>query len=206
MNEDSFVATVLGNAVNRAILDCMPALGLADAWLVSGSLFQTVWNALAGHPSDFGIKDYDIFYFDPDTSFETEDEVIRRVAAGWSDLHVRIEPRNQARVHLWYPHKFGVPYAPLQRSTDGIDRFLVRAAQLGIRPAGRGYEIYAPHGFDDLVSMTVRPNYSPNFRAGLYEQKAARWKALWPALTVLPALPDAGRLAGGQIAPAAKQA
>lgn len=202
MNEGAFVTTALGNPINRVIVERLPKLLLEDAWLVSGSLFQTVWNALTGQAPDFGIKDYDIFYFDADTSLEAEDDVIRRVEAELSDLGVRIEPRNQARVHLWYPQKFGMPYAPLRKSTDGIDRFLMRAAQVGIRPSGLGYEVYAPHGFDDLESMTVRPNECPNFRADLYQEKAGRWQALWPALTVLPPTTDYG----ARIAPASMRA
>ena len=35
--------------------------------------------------------------------------------------------------------------------------------------------------------MIVRPNPGPNFSAANYAAKAARWKALWPEITVLPA-------------------
>jgi len=35
--------------------------------------------------------------------------------------------------------------------------------------------------------MIVRPNPGPNFSAENYAEKAMRWKALWPELTVLPA-------------------
>jgi hypothetical protein len=38
--------------------------------------------------------------------------------------------------------------------------------------------------------MTIRANDCANFRADLYGAKAARWKALWPELRVLPAAPD----------------
>ena len=54
------------------------------------------------------------------------------------------------------------------------------------RPAERGYEVYAPHGLDDISTLTIRPNRCPNFRADLYEAKAATWKARWPELTILP--------------------
>jgi hypothetical protein len=33
----------------------------------------------------------------------------------------------------------------------------------------------------------VRPNPGSNFSAEKYEKKAARWKKLWPEITVLPA-------------------
>lgn len=70
MERERFIALALTNPVNRAILDRLSTLTLPDAWLVSGSVFQTVWNALTGRQALHGIKDYDVFYFDPDTSWE----------------------------------------------------------------------------------------------------------------------------------------
>ena len=90
-------------------------------------------------------------------------------------------------MHLWYGEKFGTAYPPLNRASDGIDRFLMSCAQVGIRVRDKSYDIYAPAGFDDLANMIVRPNRMPNFQAERYDAKAARWKALWPQLTVLPA-------------------
>jgi hypothetical protein len=155
--------------------------------LVSGCLFQTVWNVLTGRAPDHGIRDYDLFYFDSrDISWEAEDTAIRQTASVFDGLEARIELRNQARVHLWYPEKFRVPYPQLGRATDGIDRFLLYAAQVGIRPEGTGFGIYAPNGFNDIISMVVRPNTAAaNFRADLYRAKAARWKLHWPEITVV---------------------
>jgi hypothetical protein len=98
----------VGNLANQIILQRLPEFELPDAWLVSGSVIQTVWNVLTGRAPDYGIKDYDIFYFDADTSREAEDANIRRLAAAVSDISVFVEVRNQARVHLWYPNKFGI--------------------------------------------------------------------------------------------------
>jgi uncharacterized protein len=164
MDAGRFIATIKTNPLNRAILERLPALGLPDAWLVSGSLFQSVWNALTGRPAIHGIKDYDIFYFDPDHSWEAEDRVIRRCVDAFGDLGVEIEVRNQARVHLWYRDRFGVDYPALKSSTDSIDRFLALACMVGIRSAGADQEVYAPHGFGDIEAMVVRPNRCDNFQ------------------------------------------
>jgi len=188
MTEAEFIATVLRNPINAAILQRLPSLGLADAWLVSGSLSQTVWNIQTGRDVQYGIRDYDIFYFDPDTSYAAEDTVIGRVREACADIPATIEVRNQARVHLWYVEKFGAPYPPLTRASDGIDRFLMPCAQVGIRNGGGGHAVYAPKGLADLADMIVRPNRTANFQAARYDEKAARWKALWPELTVLPAI------------------
>jgi hypothetical protein len=185
MTESEFIALALGNRTNAQILARLPSLGLADCWLVSGCLFQSVWNAMDGHPPERGIKDYDLFCFEPDTSWEAEDAAIKHANAAFADLGVLIELRNQARVHLWYAAKFGAPYPPLTRASDGIDRFLSRNCMVGIRPNGQGFDVYAPHGFDDIAAMIVRPNITPNFQAARYFEKAARWQTLWPALTIL---------------------
>ncbi|MBR0858484.1 nucleotidyltransferase family protein [Bradyrhizobium liaoningense] len=187
MTRDDFLALALRNPVNAAIIDELHRLALPDAWLVSGCLVQTTWNVLTGRAIDHGIADYDVFYFDPDTSWEAEDAVIREMHARLGHLGVKIETRNQARVHLWYPGKHGLPYPPLARSTDGIDRFLTQNTQVGVRRSGDGFEVYAPRGFDDIAGLVARPNPGPNFSAASYAAKAARWKALWPELTVIPA-------------------
>jgi hypothetical protein len=187
MTQDEFLAAALRNPYNEMIADELFELGLPDAWLVSGCLVQTVWNVLTGRVVDYGINDYDIFYFDPDTSFEKEDAVIRKLKEHFTPLRVEIEPRNQARVHLWYPEKHGVPYPPLTCSTDGIDRFLTCNTQVGIRRTRDGYALYAPKGLDDIAGLVVRPNPGPNFSPANYAEKAARWKSLWPELNVLAA-------------------
>jgi len=187
MNGEDFVTLALRNPINHAITRELAALALPDAWLVAGCLTQTVWNTLSGRPLTYGINDYDIFYFDADTSWEAEDAVIKRVQAQLASCDARVEIRNQARVHLWYPAKHGKPYAPLTCAADGIDRFLTVNTQVGIRPTCEGCEVYAPKGFDDIAGMIVRPNPSPNFSAANYTAKAARWKALWPEIKVMAA-------------------
>jgi uncharacterized protein len=189
MDTNDFLAAALRNPVNEAIAGELSQLALPDAWLVSGCLVQTVWNVLTARPVDYGIDDYDIFYFDPELSWQAEDAVIRKLQRSFATLGVKIEVRNQARVHLWYPEKHGLPYPALQSSTQGIDRFLTKNTQIGIHRTQDGYDVYAPNGFDDVARMIVRPNPGPNFSAENYAVKTARWKMLWPEITVLPADP-----------------
>jgi uncharacterized protein len=187
MDRDAFVAAALRNPINEKIADELFRLGLSDAWLVSGCLVQTVWNVLTGRASDYGISDCDIFYFDPDTSWQAEDLVIQALEAR---LDAKIEARNQARVHLWYPAKHGLPYPALTCSAEGIDRFLTQNTQVGLRRRHDGYDVYAPNGFSDIAAMIVRPNRGPNFSFAKYAAKAMRWKQLWPELTIIPAEAD----------------
>lgn len=187
MDEGRFIDLAFANGINRLIVERLPKLGLHDAWLVSGSLFQTAWNELTGRAPDYGIKDYDIFYFDPDMSWEAEDAVIRRCAALFADIDAAIEIRNQARVHLWYPEKFGQAYTALATSSEGIDRFLMSVSKVGIGNDAGTLRIYAPEGLSDIEAMTIRPCKGPFFHPGVYAQKAARWKERWPELAVIDA-------------------
>jgi uncharacterized protein len=108
-DEERFLGIVLADPTVATILEQAPSLGLDDWWLTAGVLFQTVWNALTGRPSGTGIRDADLFYFDADTSWEAEDAVIRAGADLFGDLPVPVEIRNEARVHLWYADRFGIP-------------------------------------------------------------------------------------------------
>jgi hypothetical protein len=187
MDKDDFLAAVLRNPVNEIIAEELFRLALPDAWIVSGCLVQTAWNVQTMRGLDYGIADYDVFYFDPDTSWQAEDAVIRKLQGRLAKLDVKVEVRNQARVHLWYPEKHGLPYPALHCSTDSIDRFLTKNTQVGIRRTQAGHDVYAPNGFSDIADMVVRPNPTPNFSAANYEAKASRWKTLWPEITVLGA-------------------
>jgi uncharacterized protein len=187
MNTDDFLAAALRNPIHEIIAGELFQLALPDAWIVAGCLVQTVWNVQTRRGVDYGISDYDIFYFDPDLSWQTEDAVIRKLQGRLASLGVKVEVRNQARVHLWYPDKHRLPYPALRCSTEGIDRFLTKNTQVGIRRRQDGYDVYAPGGFDDIARMIVRPNPGANFSAANYAAKAERWKKLWPEITELPA-------------------
>ena len=95
MDTDEFLAAALRNAVNEKIADELFRLALPDAWIVSGCLVQTAWNVLTNRAVDYGIDDYDVFYFDTDTSWQAEDAVIHELQSrlakkkGWKRIRNR---------------------------------------------------------------------------------------------------------------------
>jgi len=172
------------NRNNFEIISRMPQLGLRDWWLVSGCLFQTVWNLRSGRPADKGIADYDVCYFSEDLSWEAEDQVIRDAVALFSDLAVNIQLRNQARVHLWYPEKFGVAYPPLTTAAEGILRFPSSSQAVGLKRTGNEFiDVYAPFGLGDVWDIVARPNRALPL-AHVYAEKTARWRMEWDKLVV----------------------
>lgn len=181
-----FLELVRQNSVVTEVLRLADEQALPNWYLTAGCLFQTVWNLLDGHSPTRGIGDYDLFYFDDsDMSWDAEDRVIAEAAERYASCGGFVEVRNEARVHLWYEEKFGVPCAPFTSCEQAIDSFAATACCVGIRSTAGQLEVYAPFGFDDLFDMVLRPNPVLAPKA-VYEAKAAKWAALWPSLTVLP--------------------
>ena len=180
------IAAALANPINRAILTRLPMLGVGDAWLVAGSIYQSYWNALGGRPPTSGIKDYDIFYCDTsDLSYEAEDAVVRRASLIFADLDALIDIKNQARVHLWYRDRFGADWPPVKETRQSIGRFQVRCTCVGLQPRIDGtLELAAPYGTDELARGQLVANAACPNRAG-FHAKAESYRARWPWLTIV---------------------
>lgn len=184
---DRFEAIIRADADMMLLLERLRSLRLPQWRVVAGCLYQTIWNALTGRPRGTGIKDYDLIYFDAeDASWEAEDAVIRRVAGATHDCVGPVEVRNQARVHLWFPERFGCNYPELRTADESLRYYssIVHAVGVRLEDDGR-LDIAAPFGLDDVFAMVVRPN-PVLANAASHNAKAARAKAIWPEIVVVP--------------------
>lgn len=156
-------------------------LDLPDWLIVSGAVYNNVWNALTGRPSGYGVKDIDLFYHDPsDLSFEAEDRVIQQASPKFEALAVPVEIRNQARVHLWYENRFGGPCPRYLTSAHALDYFAAETHAVGIRMNELDeIEVVAPFGLDHIFSFRLRPNRRLD-NLNTYREKVGRVKTLWP--------------------------
>jgi hypothetical protein len=122
-------------------------LGLPDWYVGAGAIRDLVWDVRFGDGFDPGrIEDVDLVYFDPDDlSHETEVAIEARLGPGW-------DVKNQARVHLWYPERFGDEVEPLTSTVDGIATWPEHATCIGVRLEDDGsLTIAAPFGLDALL-------------------------------------------------------
>jgi uncharacterized protein len=167
------------------VLTVSRGLDLVD-WLVfSGAVYQPVLNHLTGRAPDYGIKDYDLAYFDgSDLSYDAEDAVIRRVKGAFDEpLRGLVEVRNQARVHLWFEGKFGEPYRPLSCTAEALERFTSATFAVGVRlTADHRLHIEAPFGLADLFGMRLQPN--PRRKTLGFARACANVLRRWPELMV----------------------
>ena len=168
------------------VLTTVRGLGLNDWRVFSGAVYQSVWNAVTGRPVGYGRKDFDLGYFDPDTSWDAEDLVIKRVAAALDEpFRSEVEVRNQARVHLWFLDRFGEPYEALTGTDEALARFVAPAFAVGVRlELDDTISIAAPFGLEDVFSLTLRPN-PDRPRAKGWDKVVTSARARWPELTVI---------------------
>jgi hypothetical protein len=184
--EERLVVILRASPTLMRVLEGVRALGLPDWRLFSGCIYQTAWNAMTGRDPDYGLKDYDVAYFDPDTSYEAEDVHIRRAAKAFPPpLDAMVEVRNQARVHLWFEDKFGESYEPLGRTDEALDRFVCPAFAVGARlEADNSISIAAPFGLDDMFAMRLRPNPRRDVSPEAFARVSASARARWPGLVI----------------------
>ena len=167
------------------VLQTVRTLELPDWLVMSGAVYQRVLNQLTGRVPDYGVRDYDLGYFDAsDISYEAEDVVIRRVATAFDEpFKSTVEVRNQARVHVWFEAHFGEPYTPLSSTAEALERFVCPMFAVGVRlEADDRLHIAAPFGLGDLFALRLRPN--PRRPFGGFDRVAAGVVSRWPEVKV----------------------
>ena len=183
---DRLIGILRASPTLMGVLEVAQTLALHDWRVFSGAIYQTVWNHLTGRGPDYGIKDYDLGYFDSsDLSYEAEDKVIKAAAAAYAPpLRDRVEVRNQARVHLWFPDHFGEPYDALTGTDEALTRFVAPAYAVGVRLEADGaLTVAAPFGLEVIFSMTIRPNPVRGMTPG-FQRTVDSARARWPELKV----------------------
>ena len=168
------------------VFNNLPKLKLPNWYLAAGAIPQIVWNYYHKYPLDNEIKDFDIVYFDKDTSRESENYFSKKASEVFKNIPIRVELVNEARVHLWYEEEFGYKIKPYKSTEHAIYTFPTNVTSIGLTlQKGEEAEIYAPYGLSDIFAMTVKPN-KVLVKKENYEKRANRWKKAWPKLTIVP--------------------
>ena len=184
--ESAVVETaVRKNPVAWTILNEAHRLRLPSWYLVAGAITHSVWNHLHGFEPTNAIKDYDLAYFDDsDLSAESERKVEAETRKLFAGLGADMDVKNQARVHLWFPDRFGRTIEPYTSTEHAISCFPTTASCIGVRVDHGDFAICAPLGLSDLLAMVVRAN-PVVVDETVYLAKTDRWRQVWPRLTVL---------------------
>ena len=164
------------------ILKILDNDGIKNYYVGAGCINQTVFNYLHGYSIDYGIKDYDIVYYDEDTSYESEDIIIKRLENKFKNLDVVVDIKNQARVCIWYYEKYGVKREPYKSVEDAIASWGATITCIGVRLEKGKLITCAPYGLNDIFGMVIRP-VKREFTKDSYDERAERWMKKWPKLS-----------------------
>lgn len=133
--------TIRESALLAPVLEHWELVALPHAWLVAGVIAQTFWNQVHGFDPTHGIADVDIVYFDgDDLSEEAEAVHAARVRTKFSNLPVRLDVKNEARIHQWYANRFGYaiePYRSVEHPSRHSPRRRRPSACGRVRPGWR---------------------------------------------------------------------
>lgn len=167
----------------RYLLEKLDESGISNYYIAAGCINQTVFNYYHGYDIEYGINDYDIVYFDSDTSYEAEDKVIRKINSLIEDIDIKVDIKNQARVYLWYYEKYGIKRDAYVSVEDAINKWASTVTCIGVRLNKGVFSVYAPYGVNDIFSMVIKPVRLETER-NVYEMKSLGWKKKWPKLRV----------------------
>ncbi|BFH61899.1 nucleotidyltransferase family protein [Paenibacillus azoreducens] len=168
------------------VFELSQRLNLSQYYIGAGCIVQTVWNCLIGNPLDYGIDDIDIVYFDTDLTYQKEDGIIKLSKEVFCKFPIKVDIKNQARVHLWYKDKFGIDLEPYLSIEEAINSWPTTATSLGVRrDENEGWKIHSPFGLEDLFQLKVKAN-KKLITQEIYKTKYEKWKRKWPEITVIP--------------------
>jgi len=182
-----FIKKVLRkNSLFIKLLNLLKGFGLPEWYVGGGSIGQIVWNYFHNFAPNFGVNDFDVVYFDPNTSYEAEDIFIQKGKKIFKKFPTKVEIRNQARVHLWFPQKTGIPMKPFTCVEEAISTFPTTSSAIGVtlNPKNK-LKIFAPRGFYDILTITMRAN-KVRVSKKAFEKKVKDWSKKWPKLKVIP--------------------
>lgn len=154
-------------------------------YLAAGAINQTVFNYFHNNPLDKNIGDFDIVYYDENTSYEKEDEIIKDLEKTLQNLKVKLDIKNECRVPIWLKENYNREILPYKSVENAISRWGTTVTCIGVRLENNNFKIYSPYGLDDLFSLTIRP-VKIDFNEMDYMKKTEKWRAKWPKLTIIP--------------------
>lgn len=172
------------NSILYEVIKGVQDVGLDKYYIGAGCISQTVWNYQNGFDLMYGISDVDFVYFDENTSYEKEDAVIKQIEHKFSHLPIKIDVKNQSRVHLWFQERFGYEIQPYQSLEQAINTWPTTSNSIGVKLVDDRLVVYAPFGLNDMFGQIVRANKT-QITEETFLQKSGKWREKWHTLKII---------------------
>lgn len=186
--EKEFIKIIKMNDILMEVLKYLDRIDIPNYYVISGSLFQMVWNYYDGKNLAHAIKDLDVIYYDEKhLSYEDEKNLEDRIISDLSKRGITLELdiHNEARAHLWKKENENPNIDRYDCSEDAIKQLTATVQATGVRMIDGKISIYAPYGLDDIFTRTIRPINNANNSKYLYMKKASSWKNRFDNLIII---------------------
>lgn len=185
---ETFISILKQNDDLMIILDYISSLNLPNFYIAAGSIFQTIWNYYDNKPLNFGIKDIDIIYYDPnkitkENEKELEDKIINYFEK--MGLKYKLDLHNEARMHLWKKDNENKDINQYLNSEDAINQLIATIQAVGITKENYEIKVYAPYGLSDIFCKTIRPIKHKANSKELYDNKVDSWQKRFENLNII---------------------
>jgi len=180
MTEKDVCTLIKNDPWMMQVLRTALSYNLPDWMIGAGFVRNKVWDALHGYQrAGVDTQDIDLVYYDTTQASKSAEQ--QHDAALRSLFDAPWSCKNQARMH----HKHGrdIPY---KETIEGVAEWVETATSVAVRlEADDSFRIFAPHGIDDLVALTLRPTSAQVDRSlFLGRIKTKRWIERWPKLSI----------------------
>jgi Nucleotidyltransferase len=103
-----------------SVLSDAAAICAAEWWVGAGVIRDRVWDVRFGSGFDLAkVRDVDVAFFDAtDLSPERDQQMESALLA--RNPRVSWDAKNQAAVHLWYSHRFGLAVEPFASAAEAV--------------------------------------------------------------------------------------
>lgn len=184
--QKQFEEIIRGDARTMEMLRAVREIGIPDWYIAAGAVRNLVWDTLSGFEDRAALRDVDVVFFDAEDLSEEYEEAIRsKLRARMPDVPWTVV--NQARVHLWYKRRFGVPLPrPYESVEDGISTWQTTVNSIAVRlESDDALTVYAPYGLEDLFNFTVRAIARHPLPLSVEDLVAEKkWKERWPQIKI----------------------
>lgn len=179
---EKFLTVIRQNTALMEIVTAVAGLQLKNWYVSAGAVFQSYWNYEDGKPLMENVHDIDVTFFDAENADPARDKELESLLTAQFPIY-EFDVHNEAHMHTWW----GRNLAPYTSAENAMERWIATVHAVGVTVRSDGeLRVFAPYGFADIFTRTIRPILHADNSRALYESKVKKWQARFDKLTVIP--------------------
>ena len=185
---EQFIKILKQNNDLMIILRLLEKFNVPNFYIVSGSLYQTVWNYYDNKPLNYNIKKIDIFYYDSNNRLlKYEQSLEDKISYFLKKLNIdyQLSIHNEARMIIWKMENENKNIDYYSCTEESINKLSITIQAIGITKVNDEIKVYAPYGLADVFKKTIRPTKQGSYTKENYYEKVSSLKDKFDNLNII---------------------